>query len=195
MSKNIAKIISTVLSPLVILALLPFLLLYKSSSNFQISIFWEIISLIFLGSFSIFVIAAVKLKYFSDLDVSNRKQRPALFSAGLFITALYIITVYFLNGPKILIIVTFGLVLGLWIAEIINQKFKLSIHVAAITGFASFLVLAYGPQYTGTYLLVPLVAWARIKTRNHSFSQTIAGAVFSLLLTLIIYIIFNVSYG
>jgi len=191
MSKEIAKIISTVLSPLVVLSVLPFLLLYKSSSNIQISIFWEAISLIFLGTFSLFVIAAVKLKYFSNLDVSNRRQRPALFSAGLFVTAMYIIAVYFLNGPKILMIATFGIILGLWIAEIINNKIKVSIHVAAITGFASFLVLAHGFQYTFAYLLVPLVAWARIKTRNHSLSQTIAGAVFALLLTLVIYIIFK----
>src|SRR3989344_4724004 len=147
MSKEIAKIISTVLSPLVVLSVLPFLLLYKSSSNIQISIFWEAISLIFLGAFSLVVIAAVKLKYFSNLDVSNRRQRPALFSAGLFVTAMYIIAVYLLNGPKILMIATFGIILGLWIAEIINNKIKVSIHIAAITGFVSFLVLAHGFQY------------------------------------------------
>lgn len=191
MSKNFAKIISTVLSPLVILSVLPFLLLYKSSSNIQMSVFWEAISLIYLGAFSLFVIIAVKLNYFSDLDVSNRKQRPALFSAGLFVTAMYIIAVYLLNGPKVLMIATFGIILGLWIAEIINNKIKISIHVAAITGFASFLVLVHGPQYIAAYLLVPLVAWARIKTRNHTLSQTITGAVFSLLLTLVIYIIFK----
>ncbi|OGH06565.1 MAG: hypothetical protein A2171_02855 [Candidatus Levybacteria bacterium RBG_13_35_9] len=191
MSKVIAKIISTVLNPLVILSVLPFLLLYRSSSNFQMSIFWETISLIFLGIFSAFVLGGVYLGYFSDLDISNRKQRISLLSFALLLSAVYIGFLYFFNAPKILFVVTFGLMLGLWAAEIINKKFKLSIHVAAITGFASFLVLAHGFQYIGAYLLVPLVAWARIKTRNHSLYQTIAGAVFSLLLTLVIYIIFK----
>ena len=185
MSKVIAKIISTVLNPLVILSVLPFLLLYRSSSNFQMSIFWETISLIFLGIFSAFVLGGVYLGYFSDLDISNRKQRISLLSFALLLSAVYIGFLYFFNAPKILFVVTFGLMLGLWAAEIINKKFKLSIHVAAITGFASFF------QYIGAYLLVPLVAWARIKTRNHSLYQTIAGAVFSLLLTLVIYIIFK----
>lgn len=191
MSKNIAKIIATIISPLVILSVLPFLLLYKSSSNFQISVFWEIVSLIFLGIFSAFVLVGVALGRFSDLDISNRKQRISLLSFALLLTAVYLGFLYFFNAPKILFIATFGLMLGVWIAEIINQRFKLSIHVAAITGFASFLVLTYGPQYIAAYLLVPLVAWSRITTKHHTFFQTAVGAVFSLLLTLVIYIIFK----
>lgn len=191
MSREIAKIIATVINPLVILSLVPFLLTFKVSQNLQLSLFWEIISLFFLGAFSVFILTAVKLKYFSDLDVSNRKQRPALFSAGLLVTAFYIFTVYFLNGPKVLLVATFGLILGLWMAEIINKKIKISMHVAAVTGFASLLVITYDYNFSLAYLLVPLVAWARIKTNNHTFSQTVVGAVFALLLTFAIYIIFN----
>ena len=83
------------------------------------------------------------------------------------------------------------LILGLWIAEAINAKLKISMHAAAITGFACLLVLIYGYKFIILFLLVPLVAWARIKTRNHTFSQTIAGSVFALLLTFAIYTIFN----
>ncbi|PIR80295.1 MAG: hypothetical protein COU25_00725 [Candidatus Levybacteria bacterium CG10_big_fil_rev_8_21_14_0_10_35_13] len=191
MNKTIAKVISTVLSPLVILALLPFLILYESSANLGTSLFWEAVSLVFLGIFSVFVMTGVYFGYFSDLDISKRKQRIALMSFGLMLTAIYLLILYLLNGPRILFIVTFGFMLGLWTAEIINQKFKLSIHVAAITGFASFLILAHGPQYLAVYFLVPLVAWARIKTKNHTLSQVIIGVSFALLLTLVIYIIFK----
>ena len=94
MVKNFAKLVALVFNPIVLLSLLPFLVIYKVYGDIAVSIYWEILSLIFVGAFSLFVLIGVKLGFFSNIDVSNRTQRPILFTSALFIIAIYVVALY-----------------------------------------------------------------------------------------------------
>ena len=82
MSKEriIAEIISLVLSPLVILVPVPFFLVYEKTGDFPLAFFWTILSTVFILLFFGFVLIGIHFKFFSDLNISKREQRPALFS-------------------------------------------------------------------------------------------------------------------
>lgn len=191
MSKLFAKIISTAINPLAILAVLPFILVFKATNSFEAAYFWTIFSLIFLLIFSAFVLIGIEKKYFSDLDVSKRKQRPLLYTFAITMSAFYITFLYFLKAPQVLFIALFGLVFGLISMEFINKVTKASIHVATISAFTTALVLGFGPIYILSFVFVPLVAWSRIKTHNHTKRQTLIGGVMGILITLIVYVIFK----
>jgi len=190
-SKIFAQIISTILNPLLILAILPYILVFKATGNPQVAYFWTIFSLVFILIFSVFVLIGIEKKYFSDLDVSIRKQRPLLYSFAIALSAFYITFLYFLKAPQILFIALFGLVFGLISMEFINKVTKASIHVAVIAAFATALTLGFGPIFIFCFALVPLVAWARIKTHNHTKRQTLIGGLMGILITLTVYVIFK----
>lgn len=191
MSKIFAQIISTILNPIFLLIPVPYFLVLKSTNNYDLAFFWGLFSLVFMGLLSLFIILGIKLHYFSDLDISKRKDRPLLFTFSIFLSAAYIVFLYFLNAPKILFVVIFALIFGLTVFEIVNKYTKASIHVATISAFATSLFLVYDGIFIFSFLLIPVVAWARIKTHNHTKKQTIIGGGLGILITLAVYVIFK----
>lgn len=191
MQYKLAQVISTILNPLFILFLLPFFLVFETTDSLEKSIYWTIVSLVFLIGFSLFILMGIRLKYFSDLDISKRNQRPLLYTVAILFSIVFLFTLFILNAPEVLAFGTIGLLLGLSINEIINRFTKSSIHVAAIAGLVTLLVLIEGIEFSIFYFLVFLVAWARIKTKNHTFNQTIIGALTTFFITILIFVIFK----
>lgn len=191
MNKIFAKIVSTIANPLLTLAILPYVFVLKTTNNPSTALFWTFFSWIFLLVFFVFLLLGIEKGYFSDLDVSKRSQRPLLFTFAIGLSLFYIVFLYFLKAPMALFIALFGLIFGLICMETINRITKASIHVATVSALATSLFLSFGPFYILSFILVPLVAWARIKTHNHTKSQTIIGASMGILITLIVYVIFK----
>lgn len=190
MKKLAAKIISTVFNPITLLLPLPFILVFRATGNFDYAVYWFLVSLIFFVLFSIFILVGIKLKYFSDLDISKRQQRPMLYMSAILLSVIYLSLLFVTKAPLILAIGVVGLLLGLSVSDLVNMKTKASIHVGTITGFATVVVLLYGFSFSFLYLLVPLVAWARIETKNHTLTQTIIGGAMSFALTIFVYELF-----
>src|SRR5476651_1272647 len=184
MRKITAKIISFVLNPLLIFVFVPYILVLKTTDSLDQAFFWEIFSLVFMFALFAFILIGIIKGFFSDFDISNRKQRPLLFSFSIFLAAAYIVLLYFLRGPEILFIAIFGIIIGITAIEIINRFTKASIHVATVAAFATSLSLVYGGIFFLTFFLIPVVAWARIITHNHTRKQTIIGATLGILTTL-----------
>jgi hypothetical protein len=188
---KIAQFISTVLNPITLLSPIAYLLVLRQTGNRELALFWEIISFIFILIVAIFILIGVEEKIFSDFDISKRKQRPLLFTFSIGLSAIYIVILYFLKAPSVLFIVSFTVILGLIIFEIVNRITKASIHVGTIAAFAASVSLVYGGVFYLTLLLIPIVAWARIRTRNHTQKQVVIGATLGLLITLVVYVIFK----
>lgn len=191
MIKRIAQFISTVVNPISLLSPIAYFLVIKQTENKELAFFWEIISLIFILVISIFILIGVEEKIFSDFDISKRKQRPILFTFAIGLSAIYIVFLYFLKAPSILFIAAFTLILGLITFEVVNRVTKASIHVGTVSAFATSVSLVYGGLFSLSLLLIPLVAWSRIETHNHTKKQTVIGGALGILITLVVYVIFK----
>lgn len=191
MLKKIAQFISTVLNPITLLSPVAYFLVLRQTGNHELAFFWEIISLIFLLIVSVFILIGIEEKIFSDIDISKRKQRPLLFTFAMGLCAIYIVFLYFLKAPSILFITAFTIILGIIIFEAVNRVTKASIHVGTISAFTTSVSLVYGGLFYLTLFLIPLVAWSRIKTHNHTKKQTVIGGSLGILITLVVYVIFK----
>lgn len=191
MLKRLAQFISTVLNPITILFPIAYFLVLRQTGNSDLAFFWEIISLIFILIISVFILVGVEEKIFTDFDISKRNQRPLLFTFAIGLCAIYIVFLYFLKAPSILFIASFTLILGLIVFEAVNRITKISIHVGTVSAFATSVSLVYGGLFYLTLFLIPLIAWSRIKTHNHTKKQTIIGGVLGILITLVAYVIFK----
>jgi len=189
MFKNLARLISFLSSPFVLLLPAPFILVFKETGNIFYSLKWTFFSYIFLFSVVFFVLLGMLIGFFSDYDISKKEERPKLFAFGGIVTFLYLGSLILLNGPKVLYLVVFGIILGVLIISIVNNWIKASIHTATVCAFTLSLVIFFGYMFIPALLLIPAMAWARVKIKKHTPQEAIVGGFLGAILTIIVYII------
>lgn len=187
MNLPIARFISFILNPIMVIVLVPFFLIYKTTNDLFAAINWTAYTLIFLLVISVFILLAVRKGIFTDYDVSKREQRPLLFLVAMILSVIYLIGLFLLDAPAILLIITFGIIIGILGASIINNWIKASMHVATITSLLAGLAIVYGGFYYALLLFVPVIAYIRVRAKRHTVPETIAGAIFGASLSLLMY--------
>lgn len=184
-----AKAVSFFLGPVFILLPIPYILVERVTQNYFYALKWTVFSYAFVLSVAIFVIIGVLLGAFSNFDVSKREQRPLLFSFSAFAMFCFLVSLIVLDGPKILFIGFFALLLGLITIIIINKWVKASIHVATATSVLLFIGIVYKGYFFLLLSLVPLLVWARVKTKEHTPLETVIGSVLGIVITLSVYVV------
>lgn len=183
--KLFANIIATILHPATLILPAVFLIVYKSAGGFHNALFWTFVSLIFTVAVGAFVLYGVKKGFFSDIDVSVKKQRIILYPFVVFITLLFTAVIYMFRGPSALIIASLLFIAALVILDVINIRIKASVHVASVSAIVIGIIFLYGGITFWMLALIPLVAWARIYNKRHTLKETIVGAACGIGLTLI----------
>jgi hypothetical protein len=186
MKLRVARFISLVLNPLALIIFVPFFLIYKTTNDLVTATNWTIYTLVFLLIIAVFILICVRKGIFTDYDVSKREQRPLLFLVAILLAVIYLIGLLLFDAPAILFIVTFGIILGILAASIVNNWIKASMHVATASALLSAVAIVYGRFYYTLLLLIPVVAYIRIKAKRHTIPETIAGAVFGCTLSLLL---------
>lgn len=116
----------------------------------------------------------------SDFHIPIRSQRvkPMILMLGMSVVSTG--ALYLMKPP--LLLLGFAL-LALFILVFlftITLKWKISGHATAVTAFCSICTLLFGGAAGASFLLVPVVLWARLKLRRHTVRQTIAGTALGL---------------
>lgn len=186
---GLAKAISFFLNPVFTLFPILYILIAQSSRDHSYILKWTLFSYAFVLAVALFVIMGVMLGVFSNFDVSKREQRPLLFSFSIFAAFCYLISLLVLDGPKILFIVFFAVALGLTAMVIVNSWIKASIHLATATAAILFVGIAYKGYFFLLLGLIPLLAWARVKMKEHTPIETVIGTVLGAVITLGVYLI------
>src|SRR3989344_1763615 len=191
MVTEIAKLISFLTNPLFVLFPMPFLLIYKVSSDSIYALKWTIFSFVFIIISALFLLYGVSRGVFSDLDVSKREQRPILFLFIGFVTLFYLFSLFILKGPPVLYITIIGIMVGLLFVSLINTRLKASLHVATITCVIVTAGILYSLSFL-FFLLIPITAWSRIRIKRHTLTEAIVGGIAGLLLTLGMYLFLHI---
>ncbi len=186
---KLAKIVSFFLGPMFILLPIPFILVSRFTQDYEYALKWTIFSYAFMLAVAMFVVLGVLFGVFSNFDVSKREQRPLFFSLIALMMFCYLISLLILNGPKILFIGFFVLLLGLITIVIINRWINASVHLATATSVLLFIGIVYKGYYFLFLALIPILAWARIKMKEHTLPETIIGTILGIVITLIVYIV------
>lgn len=187
--KKLARAISFFLGPIFIIFPIIFILVSRVSNDYSYALKWTIFSYAFVLAVALFVIAGVMAGFFTNFDVSKKEQRPLLFAFCAFIIFCYLTSLFILNGPKVLFVALFAIVLGLMILIVINKWIKASIHLATFTSFALFIAITYGGFSFLLLALIPVLAWSRIKLKEHTLPETVIGTILGIMITLTVYLI------
>jgi hypothetical protein len=140
---------------------------------------WALAFLCLIPLGSLFFYIPGKLR---DWPKIIRRQRIASFVFMLVSYPLGTLVLALIHAPRIYqaIAVTYTLVtLGLILLNFLLH-FKASGHAAGVAGPVVSMIYLYGLIAAPLVALLPLVSWARVRTRAHSLGQMAVGALLSL---------------
>jgi membrane-associated phospholipid phosphatase len=175
--KTIARIVSILLHPLPAAAYLLLVLIALDATSFWVGVGWAMLTLaLSIGGPAAELWLSVRARRVDDFHVALRGQRPRVLAVSLGFTALTFAAVLVGQGPRsVLVALAVGFVDGL-VLTLITLNWKISLHVAGMTGATAVLWWRLGPWAAVVILVVLLVAWARLTLRRHTPAQVAAGA-------------------
>lgn len=123
----------------------------------------------------IYFVHLLSTKEISDWDTTRREQRLKLYGFTLVTHSIGVILA-FLLGKIVLAKILFLFLILAGIFTLITFKWKISIHTGVSSAAVVFLSLLFGLNWLWLFLIVVVVAWARITMKKHSFWQAVIGA-------------------
>ncbi len=184
--KNFAEIISLIFNPVVFLFSLPFLVVYRQTTNLSSAIKWEMFSGLFVGIGLLIIYLGIRGGVFSDGDLSKRKEREEFYYFALVLSFIYLIIALFLRGIFFhLSILGLGIFFAIIIFTFINKYLKASIHLASLCAFIVTISILFGLNYFWlTFWIVPFVFWSRLYLKRHTKKELIVGGLLGVIITL-----------
>ncbi len=182
-----ARIISRFLAPQYVLAPAFMLIALAEPTNRLRALLWS------LGTAGISLVLPLLFMWhkfkrgdITDWHISNRHERlqPSIILVSALAVVLPITLLILFDGPRVLLaaFVSAGLLVAFNLA--VTTTWKISQHVSAISATATFATALAGVVAAPALLLVPVVAWARVKVGAHTPLQTLAGGASGILITL-----------
>ena len=169
-----ARMVSNIISPPLVSVLGIFLMAWfiGTGEAWRLAVIFVALVVLVPTGYVIFLLKLGKIENFHMPNRENRKK-PYLVIIGS--NLLGVILMVLMDAPFLL--VAFGVmgVIQSTLLFLINMYWKISGHATAISGLSVFIVAALGWSVAPVLVMVPLVAWARIRTYSHTFWQTIAG--------------------
>jgi len=183
---RLAKVISNVFVPPVATATAFLLLCLHYATNIVQFAFWFIICLIFAAILPMMYVIHLELNgQVSQLLIPIKEQRNKPYLFGMLCYAIGLILLILLRVPILIVALMFCYLTNTAATFIINRYWKISAHTMGVAGPLICLSFVWPKSVLPVYLLIPIVAWARVHLQAHTTMQTIAGALLGLLLTFI----------
>jgi membrane-associated phospholipid phosphatase len=112
---------------------------------------------------------------FSDPDVSVRQERNELYVFGTVSVLLTIAALRAVGAPVPLLALALGTLAVAVVCGLVNLVWKISMHAAGMGSLATVALLHAPALGAMLWATAALVGWARVRTRNHTPRQVIAG--------------------
>ncbi len=119
----------------------------------------------------------VRFSKVSDLHLKNREERFLPLCCTLVSMIVGTFLLYRLGAAREIVWAGVAYVINSVIFFAITLTWKISFHSSVATGCVTVLVILVNPQFGWLFLLIPLIAWARVYRKRHTLLQTVVGAV------------------
>ncbi len=145
---------------------------------------WAVVALLMLtGLPLVYILVGLRRGWVSDMELTRREERPRFIFVSLASDILALGVLWWGGAPRMVwALAAVYAALGITMFTISNF-WKISLHMVSVSGFATLLAFALGPQASWTFVWLPVVAWARWHRKKHTPAQLVAGAVLGVAIT------------
>ena len=183
-----ATIISRFLSPHYVAGPLLLALGLADTTSWKRGVLWTLgIGLLAIGIPLLIMTRELGKGSVSDWHLSVRKERlqPMSVFAAVASTGIPLMILLAFDGPSRLLVAFLNALVLVVCNLLITLCWKISQHVSTIAASATLVTVIFGVAAAPFLLLIPLVAWARVRVGAHSVMQTVAGGVAGVVVTLV----------
>lgn len=192
LSTEIAELISTITDPLIITIVTLLVILKSISMTFKEATLWFLLVMgITIVPTALYIFRGMKKGDIHDWFITERKERYKVLLVGMFSLLILNLILLLMSAPSLLLV--FGqtaFLLGLFLS-LTTLFWKVSFHSSFFTFFAASLVGLFGMKLAWLFVFLPLVGWARIKLHKHTVGQVVVGSLMSLVITWLVFRIYN----
>ncbi|MHB0858480.1 MAG: DMT family transporter [Anaerolineae bacterium] len=187
-SERTATIISRFLAPQYVATPLLLLLGLLDPVSWQRGLLWAMLCCLWAVVLPLLILRReLRRGGISDWHISVRRERlrpiPLLASIASPVVPLALLIVF--RGPQLLLVGFITASLLIAFNMLITLQWKISGHVTSVAATATLVAATVGPGAAPLLLLIPLVAWARVKIGAHTVMQTVAGGLSGVGITLL----------
>ena len=174
---RIAHALTEILAPVVLIFVLLFVVAIHSTGSLSRGLLLGLIAAFFAGGlpYAILVLG-IRRGHLGDRHLRRREERPLMMVIGLVSVVCGLVIVNWIGAPRELYALVGAMVAGVVVALAISLFWKISIHVACVAGSVAVLAYVLGPSYLLLGVAVLAVGWARVRVRDHTMGQVVAGA-------------------
>lgn len=190
--RQIANLLSNILNPFLVSFAIILLLSLESTSSTSDALKWSLI-LIAVSILPVFLVIVylVRNERLEGIFIDVRRQRNKIYLLASVCAAVGGIIILYLGAPLILVAALVTGLSAIILFMCINLLWKISIHTAFVAASVTVLIILYGSIGTITAVLLPAIAWARIELEHHSIAQTVAGALLTASIVVVVFYLFG----
>jgi hypothetical protein len=126
---------------------------------------------------TLYVVWLLRRGEVTDFHLRVREQRikPMMVMVATVISAW--LTMMWGGAPDFLLLMAGAGMALMGVLFVVTLRWKISGHAAASSGFFTLCWMLMGQAAAPVALLMPVVAWSRVKLRRHTVPQIIAGSL------------------
>lgn len=123
----------------------------------------------------LYVVYLVQTGYLADIYMPDREKRLKPILVIFAWLAISIVILFLIHAPLVMPFLIGAVLAQIIFLGIITVLWKISFHSATIMSAATIAILICSQFGWAMSLLVPLVGWARIRLKRHTFMQVVVG--------------------
>ncbi|MEE8135855.1 MAG: hypothetical protein V3T52_01645 [Thermodesulfobacteriota bacterium] len=124
---------------------------------------------------ALYIMYLVRKGIVTDFHLNVRRERTKPFLIMAINSAAVFLIMLLAGAPKLILIVIAAAAIQLLCMLLITLRWKISGHCTAATGLVVLALALFGEKLLPLILIIPLIAWSRIRLSRHTFTQTVAG--------------------
>ena len=133
------------------------------------------VTLIALLPVAVLMIRQVRKGSWTNVDASNRAERPLLFAVGIGALAVLLGAVLVFRPGSVLLRGAIGVLAMLVVCAVATRWIKVSLHMAFGALATTTLLFLGSPAGWVLLALMPALAWSRLALKRHSPAEVAIG--------------------
>lgn len=179
---RVARVITEVLAPWVIVTLLPWAVAWQATREVAPTTGWGLLVALTSSLLPMAVIVwGARSGRWDGHHVRNREGRLVPFLVLQVLSAAGLALLLVLGAPWMVVALDITMLAMLFVTGGITLFWKVSIHASVAAGAVVVLAVAAGPAWWLLSPLVVAVSWSRVRVRDHTTSQVVGGVLVGLL--------------
>lgn len=135
----------------------------------------------------LYVVFLYKKKEINNIHIPKKEDRIKPLLVSCISYTICFIVLYVLDGPLFLKSIFAVSVVSIIILTIITYFWKISLHTSWITFIVITFNILFGRWMLLMIPLIPVIAWARVRIKEHTVNQVVLGVGISTITTFFIF--------